>query len=82
MVKDSLLVINRIMQGFPGGSAVKNLPANTGDSGLIPGSGRSPGEGNSNPHQSFCWENPMDREAGGLQSMGLQRVRYDLATQQ
>ena len=42
---------------------VKNLPANAGDSGLIPGSGRSPGEGNSNPSQSFCRENPMDREA-------------------
>ena len=67
---------------FLGSSAVKNLPAKAGDSGLIPGSGRSPGEGNSNPHQSFCWENPMDREAGGLQSMGLQRVRYDLVTQQ
>ena len=45
---------------------VKNLPANTGDSGdagLIPGSGRSPGEGNGNQLQYFCLENSMDRGA-------------------
>ena len=42
--------------GFPGGSVVKNLPANTGDEGSIPGSGRSPGEGNGNPLQYFCLE--------------------------
>ena len=43
---------------------VKNLPAsagNTGDMGLIPGSGRSPGEGNGNPLQYSCLENPIDR---------------------
>ena len=37
------------ISGFPGGSVVKNPPANAGDVGLIPGSGRSPGEGNGNP---------------------------------
>ena len=42
---------------------VKNLPANTGDEGLIPGSGRSPGEGNGNLLQYSCLGNPMDREA-------------------
>ena len=47
--------------GFPEGSVVKNLPANAGDSGLIPGSGRPPGEGNGNPLQYSCLENPMDR---------------------
>ena len=44
---------------------VKNLPASAGDvreAGLIPGSGRSPGEGNGNPLQYSCLENPMDRE--------------------
>ena len=46
--------------GFACGSAVKNLPANTGDMGLIPGLGRSPGEGNGNPLQ-YCLGNPMDR---------------------
>ena len=45
--------------GFPGGSAVKNRPANAGNI----GSGRSPGEGNGNPLQYSCLENPMDRGA-------------------
>ena len=49
--------------GFPGGSEVKNSPANAGDTGLIPGSGRFPGEGNGNPLQYSCLENPMDRGA-------------------
>ena len=42
---------------------VKNLPANVGDSGSIPGKGRFPGEGNGNPLQYPCLENPMDRGA-------------------
>ena len=42
---------------------VKNPPANAGDTGSIPESGRSPGEGNGNPLQYSYWENPMDREA-------------------
>ena len=42
---------------------VKNLPANAGDVGLIPGLGRSPGEGNGNPLQYSCLENPMGRGA-------------------
>ena len=48
---------------FPGGLVVKKLLANAGDRGSIPGSGRSPGEGNGNPLQYSCLENPMDREA-------------------
>ena len=54
------------MLDFPGGSVVKNLLANTGDAGdvgLIPGLGRSPGEGNGNLLQYSCLENPMDRGA-------------------
>ena len=47
------------------------------DSGLIPGSGRSPGEGNSNSLQYSCLENSMDRGACGLQSMRSQRVGHD-----
>ena len=50
-------------RGFPGGSVVQNLPAGAGDSGLIPGSGRSPGEGNDSPLQYSCLENPLDRGA-------------------
>ena len=49
--------------GFPGVSVVKNSPANAGDSGLIPGWGRSPREGNGNPLQYSCLGNPMDRGA-------------------
>ena len=51
---------------FPGGAVVKKLPANTGDAGdtgSIPGSGRSPGGGNGNPLQYSCLENSMDRGA-------------------
>ena len=48
---------------FAGGSVAKNLPANAGDAGLIPRSGRSPGEGNGNPLQYSCLRNPMDRGA-------------------
>ena len=47
--------------GFPGGSVVKSWPANAGDGGLIPRSGRSPGEGNGNPLQYSCLKNPIDR---------------------
>ena len=64
--------------GFPGGSVVKNTPINVGDIGdvvLIPGSGRSPGEGNGNPPQYFCLGNPMNR--GAWQAMISQKVRYD-----
>ena len=63
---------------------VWNLPANTGDMrdvGSVPGSGRSPGGGHGNPLQEIYLENPMNREPGGLQSIGSQRVRHksDLA---
>ena len=62
---------------------VKNLPANAGDIGdlgLIPVLGRSPGERHGNPLQYSCLENPMDRGAWQLQSMGLQRVGHEWAT--
>ena len=49
--------------GFPGGSGGKELICSAGDPGLIPGSGRSLGEGNGNPLQYSCLENPMDRGA-------------------
>ena len=48
---------------FPGGSEVKAPASNVGDPGSIPGSGRSPGEGNGNPLWYSCLENPKDREA-------------------
>ena len=67
--------------GFPGGSVVKNLLANAEDMCLILGSGRSSGEGNSNPLQYTCLENLMDTGAW-LQTMGSQRVGDDLETTQ
>ena len=54
---------NVIMDIFPSGSVVKNPPANTGDLGSIPGSRKYPGEGNGNPPQYSCLEDPMDRGA-------------------
>ena len=47
--------------GFPDGSVIKNLPASAGDRGSVPGSGRSPGEGNGNPLQYSCLGNPVNR---------------------
>ena len=55
-----------MLLSFPGGSAVKNLPARAGeakDKGSVPGQGRSPGVGNGNPLQYSCLENSMDRGA-------------------
>ena len=49
-----------IFMGFPGGSVDKESACHVGDLGSIPGSGRSPGEGNGNPLQYSCLENPMD----------------------
>ena len=64
-----------LIQVFPGGSVVKNPPAKAGNTGSIPGSGRSPGEGNGNPFQCSCLGSPMDRGAWwATVSMGLQRV--------
>ena len=56
-------IFTKVRKDFPGGSMVKNLPANAGDTGSIPGLGRSPGEGNGNLFQYSCLGNPMDRGA-------------------
>ena len=62
---------------FPAGSGGKASAYNVGDKGSIPGFGRSPGEGNGNPLQYSCLENPMVGEPGRLQSMVSQRVGHD-----
>ena len=62
--------------GFPGGSVVKNPPANAGDLGSIHGPERTPGEGNGNPL------NPTDRGTWWLQCMQSQRVSHDLVIKQ
>ena len=63
--------------GFPGGSDGKESACNAGDTGLIPGSGRSPGGGNGNLLQHSCMENPMDRGAWRATVQGLQRVEHN-----
>ena len=66
-----------------GGSVVKNLPASSVVAGLIPGLGRSPREGNSNPFQYSCLRNPMDRGAWQATVHGVaNRVGHDLANKQ
>ena len=65
---------------FPGGSVVKNPSVKAGDLGSIPGSGRSRGEGNDNPLQYSCLENPMDRGAWHAAVHGISRVGHYLVT--
>ena len=64
-----------IIIGFPGDLAVKNLPVNAGDTGSIPGLERSPGEGNGNPLQCSCLENPRDRGAWWAAVYGVTQSR-------
>ncbi|KAI4548149.1 hypothetical protein MG293_000479 [Ovis ammon polii] len=68
-----------IVRGFPGGSEVKVSACNVGDLGSIPGSGRSPGEGNGNPLQYSCLENPMDRGAWWATVHGVAKSRTRLS---
>ena len=67
---------------FPGGTVVKNPPANAGDAGLIPRSGRSPGAGKGNPLQYFYLGNPMDRGAwqATVQEVAKSRTRLSAHT--
>ena len=66
--------------GFSGGSAVKNsLPVNAGDSGSIPGSGRSHGEGNGHAFQYSCLGNPTDRGAGWAGVHGVTKRQTQLS---
>ena len=63
--------------GFPGGSDDKESVSNSGDLGSVSGSGRYPGEGNGNPVQHSCLENPWTEEPGRLQTMVSQRVSHN-----
>ena len=65
------------VRDFPGGSDGKASVYNSGDLGLIPGLGRSPGEGNGNPLQDCCLENPRDRGAWRAVVHGTQRVGHN-----
>ena len=72
-----------MLRGFPGGLDSKEPTCDAGhirDASSIPGSGRSPGEENSNPLQYSCLKNPIDK--GAYSPWGHKRVRHDLATNQ
>ena len=71
--------MNIIKLGFPGGSEVKASASNAGDLGSIPGSGRSPGEGNGNPFQDSCLENPMDGGAWWATVHGVEKSQTRLS---
>ena len=64
---------------FPAGSVVKDLPANAGTTGLIPGLGGSPGEGNGNPFRYSCLGNPMDRGDWWVTVHGVTNSRAGLS---
>ena len=66
-------------EGFPGGSEGKASACDVEDPGSIPGSGRSPGEGNGNPLQYSCLENPMDRGACWATAHGVAKSRTRLS---
>ena len=69
-----------VCPGFPGSSAVKNPPANTGDLSSIPGSGRPLGEGNGNPLQYSCLGNPMDGGARQAADHGVTKSWTQLSS--
>ena len=67
------------IEGFPGGSEVKASASHAGDPGLIPGLGRSPGEGNGNPLQYSCLENPVDEGAWRATVHGVTKSQTQLS---
>ena len=77
MTERLTLLLYNVVLGFPGGSVAKNLPANAGDSGWIPGLRRSPGEGNTTHSSIFAWKIPGMEEPGRLQSVGSLRVGHN-----
>ena len=87
IIKDKYLQSSsQFSESFPGDTAVKSPPAvkkaacNAEDMVSLPGSGRSPGEGNGNPLQYFCLGNPMDRGACWPMDLGVARVGHNLVT--
>ena len=72
-------VLSIIPGGFPGGSDSKASVYHAGDPGSIPGLGRSPGEGNGNPLQDYCLENPMHRGAWWATAHGVAESRTPLS---
>ena len=73
-VSKGCILVQGDVLGFPGGSEGKESACSAGDPGSIPGSRRSPGEGDGNPLQYSCLENSKEEEPGGLLSVESQRV--------
>ena len=69
--------MDHFLKGFPCGSVVKNFPANIGNVGSSPGSGRSPEKEMPTYSNVLAWEIPLTEEHGGLQSIVLQRVAHN-----
>ena len=78
---NTLFILNtqQPCRGFPGGSVGKESTCDAGDPGLIPGLGRSSGEGNGYPSQDSCLENPMDREAWQATVHGIAKTWTQLS---
>ena len=75
-----IITLMPMLEGFPGGAVVKNLPANAGDLGdvnLIPGSGMLPGGGNGNPLRYSCLGNPMDRRTWWATVQGVAKSQHN-----
>ena len=72
----ALFIVTKNRKDFHGSSVDTKSACNAGDPSLILGSGRFPGEGNGNPLQYSCLENPMDKGVCSLQSMGSQQVEH------
>ena len=77
--EDGDICIHIADSGFPGGLVVKNLPANAGDMGSIPGMRRSPGRGNGNPFQYSCLGNLTDRGARRATVRGMAKNQTRLS---
>ena len=77
-----LFISFKTLMGFPHSSVSKESACNAEDLGLIPGSGRSPGEGNGYLLQYSCLGNPMDRGAWWATVQGVARVGHDLVTKE
>ena len=75
----SFLWLSNIPLGYPGGSMVKNLPANGGAVGSISGSGRYPEEVSGSTPSIFTWEIPRTEDSGELQSLGSEKNRIQLS---
>ena len=78
-IEEILTIKLFLIKGFPGGSEVKASAFNTGDLGSIPGLGRSPRDGNGNPLQYSCLDNPMDRGAWWATVHGVTKSRTQLS---